>query len=177
MKRYILPLFFVLSACGHGAGLPGPSGTLSPLPGVIDPPDALADQAVRAYIAETGAPSCSLYRKARVDLNGDGRRDALALFKNPYGYWCDANGCTLLILEASDDGFTVLDAVRPVRGPIYIGANRYQGWKSIVVHVSGRWTRTKDVALRFDGGHYPDHPETLAEAAADPQTDLRLFAD
>ena len=41
-----------------------------------------------------------MYDFRRVDLNGDGKRDALVLFTNPYGYWCGDNGCSMLVMKA-----------------------------------------------------------------------------
>lgn len=136
---------------------------LHPVPpsGPVDPPDAAVRNSVRKFLAETGAPAASLFTFSRHDLDGDGRRDALVLFKNPYGYWCGLHGCTMLVMKAGDSDFTLVNSVEPVREPLYISDIKTNGWKNIIVHISGRTEKTKDVALQFDGEKYPSHPSEL----------------
>lgn len=128
---------------------------------VIDPPDASLRPAMDNFLKSTNAPAFSRYSFRRHDLNGDGRREALVILTNPYGYWCGLYGCTLLVMEANNDGFTLSSTIQTVREPIYISDIKTNGWNDIIVRVSGRWSETKDVALQFNGAAYPPNPSEL----------------
>lgn len=129
---------------------------------------------VNTFLVEMGAPVASTYEFNRIDLDKDGLRDALVLLKSPYGYWCGMHGCALLVLQAENDNFQLVNAVQPIRTPLYISSQETNGWKDLVVRVSGRWDTAKDVALKFNGTQYPADPSTLPPdfeiAAAGPMT-------
>lgn len=155
----ILTSTLLLTACGTCCR---EEASLTPPPvESADPDDSVMREAVTAFLAETDAPVSSMYEYRRVDLDGDKRRDALVLFKNPYGFWCDLHGCTMLVLKAGDDKFTLVNAIQPVRAPLYISEAGTNGWKSLIVRVTGRWDESKDVAMMFDGNQYPDNPAAL----------------
>lgn len=156
----VLSLAAGLSSCTKDEKTAG----LTPLPSEdagAEPDDVTLRADITKFLQDTGAPVSSQYDFRRVDLDGDTRRDALVLFKNPYGYWCGLYGCAMLILKAQDGGFDLVSAVQSVRGPVYVGDAKTNGWKDILVHVSGRWSKTKDVALQFDGEKYPSVPNEL----------------
>jgi hypothetical protein len=135
---------------------------LIPVPsGPIDPPDAVLRAGVADFLSQSQAPAASGYEFSRVDLDADGRRDALVLFNAPYGYWCDRNGCTMLVLKAGDDRFTLVNAIQPIRAPLYISDSQSNGWKDLIVRVSGRWDPAKDVEMAFNGHEYPSNPDEL----------------
>lgn len=166
LKRYmlILALGGFLSACTGTPEPHVPVSSLTPLPaGIVDPADDVLKGAVTAFLRETGAPVSSLYKYRRFDLNNDGRRDALVVFQNPYGYWCGIYGCTMLVMRAENEDFKLVNAVQTVREPVFAGRQTTNGWKDIIIHVSGRWQKTKDVALQFNGMSYPAHPSELPE--------------
>ena len=152
---------------------------LTPLPAVpIDPSDKILKRDLQAFLEQTGAPTASSYDLARFDLNADGRREALVLFKTPYGYWCDMHGCTMLVFKAYDDHFTLVNAIQPLREPLYIDDLETKGWKNMAVRVSGRWDDAKDVVLQFDGRTYPSNPADLPPYPRNMRTaSVRLFHD
>lgn len=156
-----------------------PKSALTPLPAIpIDPSDKLLKRDLQIFLEQTGAPTASSYDLARFDLNADGRREALVLFKTPYGYWCDMHGCTMLVFKAYDDHFTLVNAIQPLREPLYIDALETKGWKNMGVRVSGRWNDAKDVVLQFDGRTYPSNPADLPPYPRDMHTaSTRLFHD
>lgn len=161
--RLVIPVFMLfLAGCGTPSS-PSDGGLLTPMPDemVQEPDDGAVRVAVSAYLSQRGAPPSSLYDVHRVDLDGDKRREALVLFKNPYLYWCTGNGCPMIVLKANDDDFDFVNAIEPVRGPIYISTETHNGWRDIMMRVSGRWTQTKDVALAYNGSSYPESPEDL----------------
>jgi len=123
------------------------------------------------FLKNSGAPISSTYNFVRFDLNGDKRRDAVIMIKSPYGYWCGTHGCIMLVMKAHDNGFTLVNSIQPVREPIYISRAKINGWNNLIVRVSGRLNgETKDVALRFDGAHYPKDPTKLGAYPLNPAT-------
>ncbi len=130
-------------------------------PPIIDPSDAVLKRDVKAFLTRAQAPAASRYKVVRFDLNKDGRRDALVLFETPYGYWCGKDGCSMLVMKAANDSFSVVNSIEPIREPLYISEEETNGWKDLVVRVSGRWTSAKDVAMQYDGHKYPTNPDTL----------------
>ncbi len=172
----ILGALTITSCGGNNAGNDG-SGPLLPIPGgPQDLSNVFVKQAVDKFLQSTGAPVASSYEITRVDLNDDKRRDAVVLFKTPYGYWCGMHGCSMLIFKANDDKFTLLSSVQPVRDPIFVSRDKTNGWRDLVVRVSGRWSESKDVALRFDGRTYPANPSSLPPYLRfDPYSNTRLF--
>ena len=135
---------------------------LTPMPqGPVDPDNSAMVKAIQQFVAQQGAPAATSYNFSRIDLNGDGRREALVILKTPYGYWCGDYGCTMLVLKAHDEHFTLAGSIRPVRGPLYISDTQTRGWQDLIIRVSGRQDRAKDVLLRFDGRAYPNDPPAL----------------
>jgi hypothetical protein len=163
MRVYVALLLglICLSACS-GPDTPSPRAELTPMPSApVDPIDAVLKASIEHFLRDTGAPASSLYSFTRDDLNGDQRRDALVLFENPYGYWCGLYGCTMLVMQATDSDFNLINSVEPVRGPLLISDTKTNGWNDIIIRVSGRWDETKDVALQYNGAAYPPHPSEL----------------
>ncbi len=144
-----------------------------------DPDDRVLEQAVQDYLAATGRPAHSRYDFIRADLNGDNRRDALVMMKGPHHYWCDMNGCALIVMRAHDTGFSVLSEIAPVRGPFHIAEGTSAGWRDLIVRVSGlAHAPAKTVVLRFDGVSYPENPVMQPGdriAALDRQRGQRVF--
>lgn len=154
----------VLCGCGptRTGHLASAEGPLTPLPDTVlprDPEDHVLNAAIEDYLKAIKAPLFTRYDFTRVDLDNDGRRDALVMMKGPHHYWCDANGCTMAIFAAANDHFTFTSEIFPVRGPLYVSENMTQGWRDIIVRVSGQsYAKAKDVALQFDGTRYPRNP-------------------
>jgi hypothetical protein len=81
---------------------------------------------------------------ALVDLNGDGILDAIVLFKGPEN--CGSAGCTLEILRGAKQGFEFMSGSTSSREPIQILAEKYFGWHSFTVSVSGGGAKPCNVA-------------------------------
>lgn len=162
----MISLALMLGACASSSG-PDEEAPLVPMHYVVDPTDQELDGSVRGTLAEMKAPLYSGYEFRRIDLNKDGRRDALVLFKTPYGYWCGTHGCTMLVMEAHNDHFTLVNSIQPVRAPVYSTDSETNGWKDIIIRVSGRWDDAKDVAAKFDGKAYPIDPADIEPASGE----------
>ena len=157
MKYYALLAIatFILSACGNTSqSVDG----LTPMPDYKDPSDKVMKEAIADYLQKHGAPPNSTYQFKRIDLNHDRKRDAIVLFKLPHTYWCGWDGCGMLILKAGTDNFTPLSTVNGVRGPIYVRNSGKNGWKDIIIRISGVRMADKNVVLSNSGRGYTNSP-------------------
>ena len=83
------------------------------------------------------------------------------MMKSPFGYWCDMEGCVMLVFKAQKDSFTFVNPIKPIREPVYVSQQKTNGWNDIVARVSGRMgDKAKNVALKFEGNSYPRNPES-----------------
>lgn len=135
---------------------------LTPMAGAMDlrqdPSDTALFAKIDSYLISQKGPRNARYDYARVDLNEDGMRDALVLFKLPHSYWCDWGGCTMAIFEARDDSFILRSEMTNVRGPLMVADTQTQGWRDIIFRVSGVNAPDRNVVMSFDRGAYPVNP-------------------
>ena len=169
LRLALLLTLLILSGCAtsrHGAGVV-----------VKDPNEDVFRSAVNDYLSARGAPLYSAYEYTRTDLDGDGRRDAIVLFTTPYHSWCNKDGCEAAIFKAQDDHFNLVGKMNPVRGPLMVSNTKTNGWKDIIIRVSGRAYAPKNVAMRFNGTSYPQRPEMqpAMQIAANNVRGLRIL--
>ena len=170
MKK-ILIIFvtiLILSGCSTHSYDQG----LTPMPSGGELSDAQMKEAIAAYLKQRKAPPYSEYKFARTDLNGDNRRDAIVLFKVPHTYWCGWDGCGMLILKAGSETFTPVTTIKNVRGPIYIPNSRKNGWRDIIIRISGANMADKNVVMSHNGRSYPKSP-LLAPDLATPVANIQ----
>jgi hypothetical protein len=165
MNRFLPRSLILLSLClslnlAACVSAPPPAAEMAALPNpVIDPSDGQLDPAIQTFLVASKGPKFSQYDYTRVDLDGDGRRDALVMFSGPHSYWCDMNGCSLSVFKATNNGFVPMSEMFPVRGPMYVSNNRTDGWRNLIVRVSGQsYADAKNVAMNYNGGTYPRNP-------------------
>ncbi len=156
----------LLSACG-GSDKGAPAvDPLTPIPGagVRDLSDDVLISSMQSMMERGAGPANSRFDYVRIDLDGDGRRDALVHMKAPYQTWCELHGCTMYVMRAGVERFDPVSKVRPVRPPMVVSNETTNGWKDIIIRVDGRWSETRNVALKFDGRDYPVNPERAPKA-------------
>lgn len=154
LAALVLP---TLAACSTGGKPPEIAIQTAPsLP--VDPSDRKLVLAIQKYLADNEGPKNSQYQYTRIDLNGDGLREALVMFNLPHSYWCGWSGCTMAVFEAGDNHFTMLSQTSRIRGPIVVGQNKTNGWGDIGVRISGTDYADRNVLLKFDGMRYPETP-------------------
>ena len=137
---------------------------------------ALLD-AVRAYAGPFDAAwDSTAARVAWVDLNGDGRDDALVALGD--SAWCDADGCTVLVFEGLDgEDAEEFGAFRPaaeisgVRLPFHVAEGAGSWCDLVAADAEGHLHR-----LSFDGETYPFHA-SAAPVVAEPPSGTVLFAE
>ncbi len=159
---FIVLLTLMLSACAGDKHETPAAPHMTPLPAqkaINDPSNGQFMDEIAHYIAAQNAPNNTRYEFTRVDLNGDGRREGIALMKTPHKFWCEEYGCRMVVFAANNDGFNVQSEIAPVRGPFIVMNEQTNGWKHIMARVSGRsgW-EAKNVILRYDGKSYPPQP-------------------
>ncbi len=171
LLSFCLILCVFLNGCALFSDSPHPNSHADLLPLVepslgADLDDGYVKRAMSDYLRFKKAPPFSQYDFVRVDLNHDGRLDALVHLTAPYGRWCEARGCSLLVFEAESDGFSLAGQINPVRAPVFIEKEPHSfdetDWKSIVVRVSGTSHKAKNVRLFFDENGYPNDPTMIS---------------
>ena len=101
------------------------------------------------------------YFDARVDLNGDGRDEVVALVAAPM--LCGTGGCPVFVLTPQDAGYRVVSRLSVVQPPVRVSPRNSNGWRNLVVGIGGGGLPAGNAELRFDGTSYPLNP-TVAPA-------------
>ena len=149
-----MPLLLV----GCGGNQSNTNMTPMPTKAFTGPPDSVLFDDVSKYVVSLNKPISSTYKHARVDLNGDNLLDGIVLFRLPHQTWCGWDGCAMAIFMANQKNFTPVANIGGVRGPIYVLPQTHNGWRDIVLRVTGTKMRDKNVLMMFDGRTYPKHP-------------------
>jgi hypothetical protein len=149
-------------------------------PQLVDPSDHQLVEAINNYILERKGPAFSRYEFTRIDLNEDGLREGLVLMKGPYQYWCGPDGCLMGVFKAHNGGFNLLNEVTPVRGPLIVSEEKSNGWKNLLIKITGRdFIRAHDVILRHNGTNYPSspilQPKVLSSIQSNNLPGVRIF--
>jgi len=170
MKHFYIYMLLILVLAGCSGGTQTSAPGLTPMPKFQEPNDAALHEAMQRYLKAQNAPAQSMYDIARVDLNGDKRRDGLALMKLPHHYWCDWAGCPLLVFKAGATDFTFQSSTQNVRGPIFISRETSQNWRKIIVRASGSNTPDRNVSLDFNGRAYTKNALSAPTYGANPSS-------
>jgi hypothetical protein len=100
-----------------------------------------------------------------IDLNGDGDQDAIVVLTG--SYWCGTGGCTMLVFQGGSGGFELVSRSSLIRPPITVSDTQTNGWRDLIVTVSGGGIPSKTVALKFDGQEYPLNPSDQPPLSSD----------
>ena len=166
--KHLLMVGLTLMLCACGSTKPGPPPALTPFPAAKnDLPDSKIIPAVDAFVKAQSGPPNTRFDYTRVDLNNDGLRDALILFKSPHNYWCSWSGCMMLVLKSGKKDFHPASDITAVRGPIIISETRTNGWKDIILRTSDGHKPARTVILKHDGRAYPGNPATAQTVLGD----------
>ena len=99
----------------------------------------------------------TLYSHAFVDLNGDGKDEAI-VYLTGRG-WCGSGGCNMLVLTQEGDTWRLVTSITTTWPPIRVLASRSHGWRDISVWVRGGGIRPGyEAELSFDGETYATNP-------------------
>ncbi|MBD1576437.1 hypothetical protein HC723_08300 [Vibrio sp. S11_S32] len=138
--------------------------------------DAKVDKAMRNYFAINRTdPSGNRYIWLKYDLNGDGNDELLAMMN-----WCGSGGCTMLIFENQNNEWRFNSRITCVRNPITVANYQHNGWRDLVVPVSGGGAKAAQKALEYTGVSYPNNASMASDFNTDNGASLSsvvLFAD
>ena len=126
----------------------------------VDERQSRLHAAIRAYVQPVDPRwDSTTARIAWVDLNRDGREDALVYLTSRT--WCGSGGCTVLVFESMDDfdaqefgPYRPAAEISLMHGPIHVVRRRNQIWSDLVVEDGRGQLRS----LRFNGETYPYSP-------------------
>jgi hypothetical protein len=97
------------------------------------------------------------YFSKQVDLGGDGGLEFVVHVAGPMV--CGSGGCSTLVFTPGKQGLELLAAIAVTRPPIIVAESATNGWRDLVVRVSGGGILPGyDARLRFDGSTYPKNP-------------------
>ena len=91
------------------------------------------------------------YGYGRVDLNGDGTEEVLAILMG--SIFCGTGGCNLLLLR-EEDGYTVINTFPISRLPIIVSDQKTAGWSDLLRPEYGGGVERSYVKHVFDGSRY-----------------------
>ncbi len=98
----------------------------------------------------------SRYADAFVDLNGDGKNEAIVYLVGRR--WCGSGGCRTLVLTPVASSYRVIANIMITNPPIRVLTRSSHGWRSLSVWVRGGGILPGEVELPFDGKKYPISP-------------------
>lgn len=96
------------------------------------------------------------YYYNRIDLNGDGKPETFVYLTGPTV--CGTGGCSALIVQKADGQYKIASRFSLVRPPIIIRDQVTNGWKNIIMYVSGGGMEGRYKELIFNEGTYPQNP-------------------
>jgi len=173
LRLFLLCLF--LSSCGVSK----PTTTsLTPLyQNGTDLSDEALFLAVDAFLKAKNAPLHSTYDFERIDLNDDGKREGIILFKTPHRHWCGWDGCKMVIFEQRRKKFMPQSLINSIRPPVMISPNTTHGWHDVIIRVSGINIPDKDIVMQYNQntGQYPHSPLIAPTIYDVPDSIVKIF--
>jgi hypothetical protein len=138
------------------------SGGPGALSGKVNEPE-LRKAVERYNLAK--ARAAGPYEFSGVDLNGDGKPEAIVLFTGPD--WCQKTGCSLVVFQEEQVGYRPVSHITSARPPVMIGPEATFGWRDLMVNTGGGNAAVRTVRLGFSGKGYPANallqPEPVSE--------------
>ena len=119
---------------------------------------SFADEALNIALGNYFEGEIPSHQLTFADLNGDSYDEAIVYLNAPD--WCGSGGCTALIFQGSDRGFTLQSKIMIVKTPIVMAQSSTMGWTDLIVG-TGNVGR---VILKSNGNSYPLNPSTQPPA-------------
>jgi hypothetical protein len=120
--------------------------------------DAYAPSRVAAELDRLlgDVPGPIRYFAKQVDLDADGRPELIVHVAGPMV--CGTGGCNTIVLTQDGEGLREVATITVTRPPIVVAATSSNGWRDLLVAVSGGGMPAQMARLRFDGSSYPANP-------------------
>lgn len=111
-----------------------------------------------------------------IDLNGDDTPETIVYLVGQYT--CGSGGCTSLVLQETANGYVPVARLSLVNNPILVSDEKTNGWRDLILYVSGGGAKGAYHVIRFSGKAYPGNPsvQPVIEPGA-KLTGVALIAD
>jgi hypothetical protein len=138
---------------------------------------ASVEQAMAQFLArERAAGPEARHVVERIDLNRDGRDDAIVLLQSRR--YCSARGCALLVFERVGDAYELHSRLLLGRTPLIAAETHTGGWRDLVAPMTSPTAGMRLVMLKHTERGYPDDPTQLAAVSPTREVSGRvLFSD
>ncbi len=163
-------LVVAMSGCGQNAPGPDAAPTTAPTEPTATPPPVDEASSVETLLREKYAdfaPDVYIFRGA-TDLNDDSQDEVVVHVVSPM--LCGTGGCNTLVLTPEGSGYRVVADISVTRPPIRVSPRATNGWRNLIVHVSGGGVEAHNAELEFDGTTYPSNP-TVESVKPAPDTE------
>lgn len=124
-------------------------------------PDTALEEAILTQLEEY--ENCDMepgnsvrYFYNAVDLNNDNIAETIVYLVG--GFTCGTGGCTTLIFSSSGDRHELISHLTLTNNPILVSHQTTNGWRDLVLYVSGGGAKASYHRLRFAGNSYPENP-------------------
>ena len=96
------------------------------------------------------------YHYNKVDLNRDGKLDAIVLVSGDSV--CGTGGCEVLIFKGDGKNYSLITEMSVSHPPVFVGRTKTKGWSDLLMEVYGGGIKPYFASLKFDGKTYPENP-------------------
>ena len=96
------------------------------------------------------------YFASEADLDADGRPELIVHVAGPMV--CGTGGCNTVVLAQDGGSLRAVATITVTRPPIIVAESSSNGWRDLLVSVSGGGIPAHMARLRFDGSSYPGNP-------------------
>ena len=165
----------ILAACGNPTQTSSPNTPVSEAE-VHEAPRPEREGAVIASVEDRLREMFVDFRDSGVyyfsgiaDLNGDGRDEVIVHVVSPM--LCGSGGCNTLVFTPGETGYKQVAEITVTRPPIRVSSRETNGWRNLIVHVSGGGIEAHEAELRFDRDSYA-YPSNPSVPPAEPAPDL-----
>jgi len=107
-----------------------------------------------------------------VDLKEEGKCENPVVLLNGLSGYCGSGGCTLLVLDCTDNGYKVMGKTTVSNRPISLSATFTKGYKDIKVRVKNEGI----VTLKYNKNYYTKNA-SRAEKSKKESSDIILFPE
>jgi uncharacterized protein len=136
--------------------------------------DVLPAPVHAALVKKYGAKGTRYFSNS-VDLNGDGRREVVVHIVSQMA--CGTGGCPTLVFAPTATGYRLLSNITLTRPPISVSGKSANGWKNLIVAISGGGITPGYSELSFNGGKYTGNPTISPAQSAKDLTGATVLID
>lgn len=133
--------------------------------------DVKLEEAIRGIYKLRPAAEQANYYYNYVDLDGDGTKEIFVFLQGPF--FSGTGGNSALLFKNQSGQYQLISQFTLVRNPILISKNKTNGWKNIILPVSGGGIAPFFAVLHFDGTGYQTNP-SIAPKLGDGRADVEM---